>query len=200
MASASSFDEARGYLSIADQELSRVTEITRQTLQGNRGNTLPADVNVAEVLDSALTLYTSRLAAKHIVVDRRFDHSAMIVGFAGELRQLIANLISNSFDALQAGGKLRLRVTCATERHNGLRQGVRVVVADTGSGIPMAIREKILEPFVSSKGEMGTGLGLWIGSEIVRRHGGDLRFKSRPGSGTVFSIFLPAQVPADAAA
>lgn len=200
MASAPSFDEARRYLSIADQELARVTEITQQTLRLNRGNTRPVDVKVAELLDSALTLYASRLAAKNIVVHRRFDESARIVGIAGELRQLIANLIGNSFDALPAGGKLRLRVTCATERHNGLRRGVRVVVADTGRGIPVSIRNKILEPFVSSKGETGTGLGLWISSEIVRKHGGNLRFRSRPGSGTVFSIFLPAQMPAEVAA
>lgn len=200
MASAPSFDETRRYLAIADQELARVTEITRQTLQVNHGNTQPVDVKVAELLESALTIYTSRLAAKNIVVDRRFDASAMIVGFGGELRQLFVNLIGNSFDAMHVGGKLRLRVTRATERHNGLRQGVRIVVADTGTGIPTHLRGKILEPFVSSKAETGTGLGLWISAEIVRKHGGDLRFRSRLGSGTVFSIFLPAEMPANVAA
>jgi signal transduction histidine kinase len=199
-ASAPSFDEAKRYIAIADHELARVSEITRQALRFHRGNMQPADVKIAEILDSALMLFALRLAAKGVVVDRRFDRSATIVGFAGELRQLVVNLISNSFDAMHAGGKLRLRVTRVSENHNGRRPGVRVVVADTGVGIPLGIRNKVLEPFVSSKAETGTGLGLWISSEIVRKHGGALRFRSRPGSGTVFSIFLPAQLPSCAAA
>ena len=200
MASATTLDQVKRYLVIAEDELARVSEITRQALRFHRGNTQPADVKVSAILDSALALYKLRLDAKSIVVDRRFDHSATIVGFAGELRQLLVNLISNSFDALQAGGTLHLRVSRVAENHNGRRPGVRVVIADTGIGIPLAIRDKVLEPFVSSKAETGTGLGLWISSEIVRRHGGALRFRSRPGSGTVFSIFLPAEMPSSAAA
>jgi signal transduction histidine kinase len=199
-ASASSLDQAKRYVAIADHELARVSEITRQALRFHRGNMQPADVKVAEILDSALTLFALRLAAKGVVVDRRFDHSATIVGFGGELRQLVVNLISNSFDAMPAGGRLRLKVTRVSENHNGRRPGVRVVVADTGSGIPIGIRDKVLEPFISSKTDTGTGLGLWISSEIVRKHGGALRFRSRPGSGTVFSIFLPAHLPSCAAA
>ena len=68
------------------------------------------------------------------------------------------------------------------------------MVADTGCGIPQNIRERIFEPFVTTKGEAGTGLGLWVSDDIVRRHGGLLQLKSRTGerSGTVFSIFLPS--------
>jgi signal transduction histidine kinase len=196
MRTATSLEEAQRYLAIADQELARVVEITKQTLRFHRGNTQPSAVRVAEILDSVLKLYSLRLAAKNIVVDRKFDRSAVISGFGGELRQLASNLIGNSVDAMHAGGKLRLRVSCSSERHNGLRRGIRVVVADTGIGIPASIQHKIFEPFVSSKGDTGTGLGLWISSEIVRKHGGTLRFRSRPRAGTVFSIFLPDQAPA----
>ena len=199
-ATTTSLDQAKRYVAMADHELARVSEITRQALRFHCDYTHPVDVKVSEILDSALTLYELRLTAKNIVVDRRFDRSATIMGFAAELRQLVLNLISNSFDAMHAGGKLRLRVTRVSENHNGRRPGVRVVVADNGSGIPVGIRDKVLEPFVSSKAETGTGLGLWISSEIVRKHGGALRFRSRPGSGTVFSIFLPAQMPSCAAA
>ena len=195
MSKASSFDEAKRYLVIADQELGRVVEITRQTLRFYGGNTRPVVVRISDVLDSVLTLYSLRLAAKKIVVEREFDHSAVINGFDGELRQLAANLISNSLDAMHAGGTLRLRVTCGSERQNGLRRGIRVTVADTGTGIPDEVRHKLMEPFVSTKGDTGIGLGLWISSEIVRKHGGTLRFKSRPQTGTVFSFFLPAQAP-----
>jgi len=69
------------------------------------------------------------------------------------------------------------------------------VVADTGAGIPTQLTAKVLEPFVSTKQDTGTGLGLWVTSEIVRKHGGQLRFRSKVGKGTVFSIFLPLQTP-----
>ena len=194
MASAPSLGEAKDYLAIADQELARVIEITTQTLRFHRESTIPAEVKVAEILDSVLKLYERRLASSNIVVDRRLNCSALITGFAGELRQLVANLISNAADAMHAGGKLQVRLRSVSERHNGLRRGIRVVVADTGEGIPVSIRDKILEPFVTTKHDTGTGLGLWVSSEIVRKHSGALRFRSRLGSGTVFSIFLPLQL------
>jgi signal transduction histidine kinase len=191
MASAVSFEEVQRYRATADEELARVVEITNQTLRFHRESKIPADVNAAEVLDSVLKLYERRLANSNIVVDRSVDRSALIIGFAGELRQLVANLISNAVDAMRAGGKLHVRIVRASERRNGLRRGIRVVVADTGSGIPLSMRSKMFEPFASTKDDTGTGLGLWVSSEIVRKHKGDLRFRSRLGHGTVFSIFLP---------
>ena len=193
MASAASLQEMKEYLVVADQELARVTEITTQTLRFHRESTLPTQVKVVEILDSVLKLYERRLANSNIVVDRRCDRTALVVGFAGELRQLVANLISNAADAMHTGGKLRVRVVHATERHNGRRCGIRVVVADTGGGIPIGIRDRMFEPFVTTKDDTGNGLGLWVSSEIVRKHCGVLRFRSRLGSGTVFSIFLPLQ-------
>ena len=191
MASAPSLAEVKHHLAIADQELARVVEITTQTLRFHCESTTPADVKVAELLDSVLKLYERRLASSNIAVDRRIDRTVFVNGFGGELRQLFANLISNAADSMHEGGKLRVRVARASDRHNGLRWGVRVVVADTGIGIPLSIRDKILEPFVTTKDGTGTGLGLWVSSEIVRKHSGTLRFKSRIGRGTVFSVFLP---------
>lgn len=194
MASASSLEDVQRYLATADEELARVVEITTQTLRFHRESTVPADVDVSAILDSVLKLYERRLDSSNIVVDRSFDRSALIIGFAGELRQLAANLISNAADSMHAGGKLRVRIVRASEHRNGLRRGIRVVVADTGSGIPAGIRDRIFEPFVTTKDDTGTGLGLWVSSEIVRKHNGALRFRSRVGSGTVFSIFLPLQL------
>jgi signal transduction histidine kinase len=191
MASASSLEEVQRYLATADEELARVTEITTQTLRFHRESTIPAAVDVSAILDSVLKLYARRLASSNIVVDQSFDRSALIIGFAGELRQLVANLISNAVDAMHSGGKLRVRIVRASERRNGLRRGIRVVVADTGSGIPVSMRDKMFEPFATTKDDTGTGLGLWVSSEIVRKHNGDLRFRSHLGRGTVFSIFLP---------
>lgn len=191
MASASSLEDVHRYLATADEELARVVEITTQTLRFHRESITPADVDVCAILDSVLKLYERRLASGNIVVDRSFDRSALIIGFAGELRQLVANLISNAVDAMHTGGRLRVRIVRGSERSNGLRHGIRVVVADTGSGIPVSMREKMFEPFATTKDDTGTGLGLWVSSEIVRKHNGALRFRSRLGSGTVFSIFLP---------
>ena len=95
-----------------------------------------------------------------------------------------------------SGGRLKIRVTNTRERSNGVRYGVRLSVADTGSGICPELKKRLFEPFVSTKGNNGTGLGLWVSSEIVQEHGGTIQVKSSassPVTGTVFSVFLPAQ-------
>src|SRR5207248_2655855 len=98
------------------------------------------------------------------------------------------------------GGKLYLRVHVYPDRRRGGRPAIRILVADTGSGIPDAIRDTALEPFVSTKNDKGTGLGLWVSAEIVRKHRGVMRFKSRLGRGTVFSIVLPLDLARSATA
>ena len=101
------------------------------------------------------------------------------------------------------GGTLKLRIAGSHEHNNGSRSGVRVTIGDTGSGISPEIRQSIFEPFVGTKGDTGTGLGLWIGYEIVRKHGGTIQVKSRAHSaftGTVFSVFLPLSATAVTAA
>src|SRR5205807_2478717 len=116
------------------------------------------------------------------------------LGLAGELRQLFANLVGNALDAMRSGGTLRLRVRHASELKDTGRSGIRVVIADTGQGISPDKRSKIFEPFFTTKGQTGTGLGLWISSEIIEKHHGTVRVKSSVDpkrSGTVFSIFLP---------
>ena len=195
MGSATSLEEAKSFLASADQELARVVEITTQTLRFHRETSTPTQTEVAPLLNSVLKLYAGRIASSRISLHRDFDDSVPIVGFPGELRQLFANLISNALDAMPRGGRLMIRAQSTSEARNGLRPGIKVVVADTGSGIPVKVRAKILEPFVSTKPETGTGLGLWVSSEIVAKHGGTLRFRSRVGTGTVFRIFLPAVPP-----
>ena len=129
-----------------------------------------------------------------IVIEKDFRECSPIVAMAGELRQVILNLIGNALDALDRGGRLKIRVSNAREHRNAGRFGVRLTVADTGSGICPEIRKTLFEPFVSTKGDTGTGLGLWISSEIVKRHGGKIQVRSSAlsqSSWTVFSVFLP---------
>jgi signal transduction histidine kinase len=192
----SSLEETKTYTQMAATELARVSEIVTQTLQFYREPNKPAIVQVTEIVDSALTLYQPRLRAAEIVIERDFRECSPIMAMAGELRQVILNLIGNSLDAIGHDGTLKIRASNAREHRNGSRPGVRLTVADSGSGIPPEIRKTLFEPFVSTKGDTGTGLGLWVSSQIVQRHGGTIQVKSRassPCTGAVFSVFLPLQ-------
>jgi signal transduction histidine kinase len=193
MQTADSAEQMKSYLRIAEQELARVSEIVVQTLKFYRQPSKPTETNVIDVIDSVLVLYHARLAYANINVEKDFEDLQPILGLAGELRQVFANLVSNALDAMRSGGRLRIRVksTSHLSRNGSGSSGVRISIADTGSGVPGEIRGRIFEPFVSTKGITGTGLGLWVSSEIVRKHGGRIRMKTRPNEGTVFTVFLP---------
>jgi signal transduction histidine kinase len=191
----SSLDDTKKYAEIAVRELARVSEIVTENLKFHKESTTPVAVHVAQVVNIALSLYQARLAAAEITIERDLRECSPVLGRPGELRQLILNLIANAVDAIGRGGILSIRIAPTHEHNNGSRPGVRISIGDTGSGIRPDIRNTLFEPFVSTKGETGTGLGLWVSSEIVRRHGGTIKVKSRaypPLTGTVFSVFLPS--------
>jgi signal transduction histidine kinase len=177
------------YLAQAEQELARVAEITKQTLRFYREPSQPTATRIVTVLDSVLLLFGQRLAAAGIQVEREERApSATVLSTPGELRQVIANLVGNAIDAMRAGGRLTIRIS----QH---RQLIRLTIADTGMGIPRDVLPTIFEPFVTTKGETGTGLGLWVTTEILKRNGWKIcvRSCSNPGhSGTIFSIVIPA--------
>jgi signal transduction histidine kinase len=186
--------EAIGYADLAQQEISRVAEMTQQTLRFYRQSTLPAVANTAELLNSVLTLYRGRLAAQQIEVSRQSGPDVNLFCFAGELRQLFANLVGNAIDAIGQGGHLWLAVRRSRSWVDGI-PGVRVFVADSGCGMTKETRMRILEPFFTTK-ETGTGLGLWVSGEIIAKHNATLRVASRRAeaekrSGTVFMLFFP---------
>lgn len=190
----SSLPEAKGLAETAAPELARVSEIVTQNLRFYRDPSKPALVNIREIVDSALALYQPRIAAAEIVIEREFRDCLPIVGLSGELRQVTLNLIGNAIDAIRNGGRLMIRAANARQRSNGSLRGIRLTIADTGSGIRPEVRNSLFEPFVSTKGDTGTGLGLWLSSQIIRKHGGTIQVKSRalsPDTGTVFSVFLP---------
>jgi signal transduction histidine kinase len=184
------------YLAMAQQEMARVTTITNHTLQFYRHVAHPAPVKITEVLDSVLILFHSRLNNAGIKIKKDYKQVLPVRGLSGELRQLLANLIGNALDAMRSGGTLTVRAHNAREFGNGRRQGVRVVIADTGIGIGPEMKSRIFDAFFTTKGQTGTGLGLWISADIIKKHSGTVRVKSRVGpgkSGTVFSIFLPEE-------
>ena len=194
----SSLQEAKGFTEIAASELARVSEIVTQSLRFYRDPSKPSLVRIDEVVNSALSLYQSRLKSARIVIEKEFRECSPILAMSGELRQVTLNLIGNAVDAIGNGGRLKIRAGNTREHRNGSRPGVRLTIADTGSGIHPEVRNSLFEPFVTTKGDTGSGLGLWLCSQIVLKHGGTIRVKSRalsPSSGTVFSVFLPLQIP-----
>jgi PAS domain S-box-containing protein len=182
------------YLETAEKEVQRVVNIAQQTLGLVRDAAAVAPLDVSSVLEEVVTLYTRKLSAKKIRLEKQFQPEAEIRGFAGELRQVFSNLIANAIDAMPEQGRLMLRVVRGHEWTNSRRSGVRVTVADCGQGIAPKDVAHLFEPFFTSKKESGTGLGLWLTHNIVQKHGGTIRLRSStsPGkSGTVFRVFLP---------
>jgi len=195
--------ETKHYVDLAQHEVARVSEIAQQTLRFYRQSTLPITAKVSELLDSVLTLHQGRVNSLQIEVRRSYQPDVELFCFAGELRQLFANLIGNSLDAMMPGpGKLILSVRQSRSWRDLGVEGVRVSVADTGCGMSEEVRHRIFEPFFTTKETTGTGLGLWVSAEIVRKHHGTIRIRSRAAtdvqnngasrSGTIFTIFFPS--------
>ncbi len=187
--------EATAYADLAQQEISRVAEMTQQTLRFYRQSTLPVVANVAELLESVLTLFIGRLVALQIEVHRKIRPDVELYCFSGELRQVFANLIGNAIDAMSRGGHLVLSVRRSRSWVDGA-PGVRLFVADNGCGMTEATRQRIFEPFFTTKESTGTGLGLWVSREIILKHNATVRVASRTPaggrqSGTVFMVFFP---------
>jgi PAS domain S-box-containing protein len=186
---------AAEYLAMAEQEVARVAQLAQQTLGFVRDTKSAGPADPAALMDEILQLYSRKLEDRRIRVLRRYRDAEPVHGYSGELRQLFANLVVNAIDALEPEGSLQVHVAPGHDWVSG-REGIRITVADNGSGIPNSSLTRIFEPFYSTKKDSGTGLGLWVSNGIVRKHGGTIRVRSRAGggqTGTVFSVFLPHQ-------
>ncbi len=186
--------ETKQYLDLASEELARITQITGQLLTFHREAQSPVQVDLTKVMESVLTLHAPQIGMAGITITSRFDTHRPVRGFPGELRQVFSNLVSNAIHSMTEGGKLLLHVYESSLYSDPGRKGVRVTVLDNGSGIPPGVRMNLFAPFYTTKGESGTGLGLWVTRGIVEKHEGTIHFISsvQPGrSGTVFSVFLP---------
>jgi signal transduction histidine kinase len=189
-------DPALNYVTMADYEARRIAEITQQTLRFYRQSTLPARAKMAELLDSVLGLHQGRLNTMNIRVDRRYDTEMDLYCYAGELRQVFANLVGNATDACAPGGRIAVRAHRSRSWIGAGEEGVRFVVADSGSGMEPEVRERIFEAFFTTKEVTGTGLGLWVSYEILVKHHATIHVRSRTAQsgkppGTVFQIFIP---------
>ncbi len=166
-------------LTLAEQELERVAHITRQTLGFYRESNTPSQIDLASVIQPILRLYSNKIAAKEIQLDFSVSDPPPVLGVAGELKQVISNLVSNAIDAVAMGGRIAIR--CGRSE-NAAGQLAEILIEDDGPGVAPELLERIFDPFFTTKQDVGTGLGLWVVKEIVSRHGGSIQV--RPASQT----------------
>jgi two-component system, sporulation sensor kinase C len=185
--------QAADYLKQAEEELAHASEITSQGLQFHRQSSAATSTNVVELLRSVLALFAGRLKEARVHVALATDDAPELMCFPGEIRQVFVNLISNAIDSMAKGGQLKIRVRPGTDWRTG-EQGVRVTIADTGQGMSPETRKNIYQPFFTTKGSQGSGLGLWVTSNIVKKHQGCVHVRSRyatASGGTAFSLIFP---------
>ncbi len=184
--------QAQRYLRTAEDEISRMAHIVRQTLGFYRESVNPRAVDVAEVVLEVAQLYRSRADARGVQMACDCERPTIIMANPGEIRQVVANLLSNAIDATQPGGAVRAAVKRVDTQ-------VEIVVTDTGSGISEKHLPRLFEPFFTTKEDVGTGLGLWVSKGIIDKHNGSIHVSSRTGgaSGTTFTVSLPLLAEGD---
>ena len=194
LARSSSSSDCSLYLRMADEQLARVAQITKQTLGFYRETATPGVIRLSVVLDELLALYARKIEAKNLSIKKQYRDEFEIWGLEGELRQVFANQIANAIYAMSQDGCLTIRIRKTRSWSDGQRPGTAVTLLDTGSGISQESLNKIFDPFFTTKQDVGNGLGLWITHDIVTRHHGSIRVRSSThadASGTIFTTFLP---------
>ena len=182
-----------GYVKMALDELDRVSHIVTQTLRFNRRSDMPSWERASKIVDSALAMYDGRLRRSSIKLQREYAEADHLVCLSSELRQVFANLIANALDAMPHDGKLIVRTRRQAHARTG-EAGLRISIGDTGHGMDRETVRRLFQPFVSTKGDRGTGLGLWLSREILDKHRATIRVQTRQkpdATGTVFSIWIP---------
>jgi two-component system, NtrC family, sensor kinase len=192
--------EAGAYIVTLEDQLQGLRRIAAHALKFHRDGNKPAEFKLKAVLREVSDFYGPQAEKKGIVFRERIETDGAIVAFRGEIVQVVTNLLLNAIDATPARGQVILHLHSAPrwlcEVHAS--SGYCLSIADSGSGIAPQDRARIYHPFFTTKGERGTGLGLWVSAGIIDRIGGSIRVWStcRPGrSGTCFSVFLPRSKP-----
>ncbi len=196
--------ESHDYIELAETELSRVSRIASETLRFHRHSVEAVNRTPKQLVDPVLALYAGKLKSSRVRLSIDFDGALPVKTFEGDIRQILNNLIGNAIDAMQRGGELRVRTRRSMCTRTG-RRGLRITVTDSGHGMRPETAAHIFEPFYTTKGAAGSGLGLWISHTLAERQGGKLQVRSRhesntfgKPSGTIFSLFIPSQEQAPA--
>ncbi len=181
-------EPVRGYLQTAQEELSRLSNVTRLTLSYARPQSVARILDPAEIVMNVLFLFRLRLESKSMRVERIFREPLSIFLLADELQRILTNLVANAIDAVAVTGGL-LRITVQREGAHAL-----LTVEDNGAGIPAERVERIFEPFYTTKGDVGTGIGLWVTEELAVKNGGSIQLVSgglEDGLRTRFELRFP---------
>jgi len=183
------------YLRLAQQELGRTMQISRTMLSLYREPRTPIEIQLRELVDGVLLLLDRRLQHQGIHLVTEIADDLSVEGFPAELRQVLTNLIANAMDASGPKGRIRIRVQRA-EAGELRGVGALIEIADSGPGIPPETVSRLFQPFFTTKGANGTGLGLWISMGIVQKHGGSIqvvRSDDPELPGACIRVFLPAR-------
>ncbi|HWW24227.1 MAG TPA: CHASE3 domain-containing protein [Edaphobacter sp.] len=190
-------EESKHFMDMAEQELARVTQISRAMLGLYRESKAPVQVNLKEMLLEILLLMERRFTDLDVTMHADLPNSVIVDAFPAELRQVFTNLITNAAEAASPGGQVRVSIIPQAEGMGAdglkLQAGATVIIADNGTGVPENVRPHLFQPFFTTKGEYGTGLGLWVSRGIINKHGGNIELDSSTDNGshgTVVSVFL----------
>jgi PAS domain S-box-containing protein len=190
-------EESKHFMDMAEQELARVTQISRAMLGLYRESKAPVQVDLKEMLLEILLLMERRFLDLDVTMHADLPNSVVVDAFPAELRQVFTNLITNAAEAASPGGQVRVSIIpqAAGIGIDGQKQqaGATIIIADNGEGVPESVRPHLFQPFFTTKGEHGTGLGLWVSRGIINKHGGSIELDSSTDNGahgTVVSVFL----------
>ena len=181
-------DESRKLVQSAQKEVERLAMIARETLAPHRTSGERVKIKATDLVEASLESFHRRLRQANITVERGYQSDAQVDVVPSELRQVFTNLISNAIDAMPHGGTLKLEVVQEGDE-------VKLLFSDDGTGIKPETLQGIFEPFVTTKGEKGLGIGLWISRTLVEKMGGTIQVTSSTeaeGHGSQFTVRLPA--------
>jgi PAS domain S-box-containing protein len=196
MRNGASKEESVQFMDMAEQELARVTQISRAMLGLYRESRAPVMVDLKDMLQEILLLMERRFSDEQVIVHADLPAGVSVDAFPAELRQVFSNLITNAAEAAGPGGKVSVSLRPQPALSiNDIKQesGATVTITDNGTGIPEEVQPHLFQPFFTTKGERGTGLGLWVSRGIVTKHGGTIDLASDTGKdthGTSVSVFL----------
>jgi PAS domain S-box-containing protein len=190
-------DESVHFMDMAEQELARVTQISRAMLGLYRESKAPVVVDLREMLQEILLLMERRFIELGATASTNMPEPICVAAFPAELRQVFTNLITNAAEAASPRGMVTVSLGPQAAGTDGSGQkmaaGATVTITDNGAGISPEVEPHLFQPFFTTKGERGTGLGLWVSRGIINKHGGLISLKSDTGKathGTVVSVFL----------
>ena len=180
-------ETARGYIESAESELQRISGITKQTLRWSKESVQkPQSRTAGYLFKDILQLFAGKIRNRAVNVLIEGGEEVLVYGALGQISQVMANLISNAIQAVPVGGEIGL-----SAREDGNMTEIKV--RDNGHGMNEETLRHLFEPFYSTKGDLGNGLGLYISYEIVERHGGSLLVQSKVGNGTEIRVRLPGR-------